>query len=220
MYLHIFRPAARLAVRGFVTPLRFARLLETGTPITFTQADSSLLLELPEAGQLPLVVTLEFENSPLFKAEGIHQRVDGSVILTANQAALKTALADGSPVLFLSPDALGGRIMGWKRIEDRVEWTFRVEREGCFRPSFEFNNVESLNCYGRRLEMSVAGQTLRASVPVTGRHGRYERYRMAGAFSLKPGGHTLSVSPTVLDPGILMNLRAVRLTPAWECLER
>jgi alpha-L-fucosidase len=216
VYLHLFRPAPHLAVRGFATPVRSARVLESGTPILFTQDSLSLLLELPETGQLPLVVALEFAESPQFKAGAICQRVDGSVILTANQAALKTAHADGSPVLFLSPDALGGRIMGWKRLEDRVEWTFRVDRKGCYRPSFEFNNVESLNCYGRRLEMSVAGQTLCASVPISGRHGRYEAYRMAGSFTLEPGEHTLSVKPYVLDPGILMNLRAVKLTPAVE----
>ena len=133
--------------------------------------------------------------------------------LVANQAVRQTVHADKTPVLFLSPDARGGRILGWRRVEDSVAWTFQVDRPGRYRPSIEFNNPESLNCYGRRFEVTVAGQTLRASVPLSGRHYRYDRYRLAGAFTLKPGVHTLTVKPYVLDPGILMNLRAVVLEP-------
>ncbi len=118
-----------------------------------------------------------------------------------------------TPALFLSPDARGGRILGWKRLEDSVEWTFQVDCGGHFRPAFEFNNPESLNCYGRRLEMTVAGQTLHASVPMSGRHHRYDTYRMAGSFSLAAGVHILTFKPYILDPGILMNLRAAILNP-------
>lgn len=214
VYLHVFRPAARLAVRGFSTPVRRARLLETGAEIAFPQDGTALALDLPPAQQLPQVVALELAEAPAFRPEPIRQRLDGSVILTANQADLRTAHADGKPAIFLSPDACGGRVLGWKRLEDRVEWTFHVDQPGRFRPAFEFNNPESLNVYGRRLAMTVAGQTLRASVPLSGRHGRYESYRMAGAFTLEPGVHRLTLSPYVLDPGILMNLRAVVLTPA------
>ena len=89
----------------------------------------------------------------------------------------------------------------------------RVDRPGRYRPVFEFNNPESLNCYGRRFEITVAGQALRASVPLSGRHDCYGQYQLAGAFTLKRGLHTLTVKPYVLDPGILMNLRAVTLAP-------
>ncbi len=213
VYLHVFRPAEKLAVRGFASRVRSARLLETGRAVRFSQKGANLVLALPSTRMLPQVVALEFDETPRFEPEGIRQRLDGSAILTANQAALRTAHADGKPALFLSPDALGGRIMGWKRVEDYVEWTFRVDRPGRFRPSFEFNQPESLNCYGRRLEMAVAGQAVRASVPLSGRHGQYARYPMAGAFRLARGTHTLTLKPTVLDPGILMNLRAVILEP-------
>ena len=212
VYLHIFRPAPQLAVRGIESKVRAARLLETGKPVRFTQKGAMVSLTLPPAGMLPQVVALEFDGSPSVTPQGACQRLDGSIILTANQAKMATAHADDKPALFLSPDALGGRIMGWKRVEDSVEWTFKVDRAGRYSPTFEFNNPESLNCYGRRLEMTVAGQTLRASVPITGRHGRYERYPMAGSFRLSRGVHTLTVKPYVLDPGILMNLRAVILS--------
>jgi alpha-L-fucosidase len=214
VYLHLFRPAPQLAVRGFATKVQSARLLDSGKPVQFSQKGATVTLTLPPAKLLPQVVALEFAQPPKFKTGTIRQRLDGDVILTANQAVLRTTHADGKPVLFPSPDALGGRIMGWKRLEDYVEWTFRIDRAGRYRPSFEFNNPESLNCYGRRLEMTVAGQTLRASVPLSGRHGRFDRYPMAGAFTLKRGEHTLTVKPNVLDPGILMNLRAVLLSPA------
>jgi alpha-L-fucosidase len=213
VYLHIFRPATPLAIRGFQTPVRQAVMLESETPVAFMQAGTDLVLHLPPATQVPQVVALRFEVSPAFTAALIRQRLDGTVVLTANQAQLRTMHADGQPALFLSPDALGGRILGWKRREDQVEWTFRIDAGGGFRPAFEFNNPESLNCYGRRLEMTVAGQTVRASVPMSGRHGRYEWYRMAGTFTLEAGVHTLTVAPYVLDPGILMNLRSVMLNP-------
>jgi len=203
-----------LAVRGFDTPVLSAWLPASGEAVGFRQAKTLLALDLPATMQLPQVIALEFAEPPRFAPETLRQRLDGSLILTANQAALRTSHADGQPALFLSPDAWGGRILGWKRIEDRLEWTFQVDRGGRSRPAFEFNNPESLNCYGRRLEISVAGQTLRASVPMSGRHGRYDLYRMAGAFALKPGRHTLTLKPYVLDPGILMNLRAVLLAPA------
>ena len=213
VYLHIFRPAPKLAVRGFGTKVKSARLLETGQSIRFSQKGTTLVLTLPAAKLLPQVVALEFAESPKFIAEGIRQRLDGTVNLVANQAVRQTVHADKTPVLFLSPDARGGRILGWRRVEDSVAWTFQVDRPGRYRPSIEFNNPESLNCYGRRFEVTVAGQTLRASVPLSGRHYRYDRYRLAGAFTLKPGVHTLTVKPYVLDPGILMNLRAVVLEP-------
>ena len=213
VYLHLFRPAPRLAVRGFATPLLAARVLENGASVPFTRDGKTLTLDLPPAGLLPQVVALEFAEAPVFQAEGIRQRLDGSVALIANQAERRTHHADGAPALFLSPDALGGRIMGWKRPEDFVAWTFRLDRAGRYRPSFAFNNAESLNIYGRRLAMTVAGQTLRASVPLSGNHGRYDRYLMAGAFELPAGEHTLTVAPYILDPGILLNLRDVVLEP-------
>ena len=213
VYLHIFRPAAKLAVRGFAAKVKSARLLETGRSIHFKQAGTTLTLTLPSANILPQVVALEFTEPPKFVAESIRQRLDGSVILIANQATRQTTHVDKTPVLFLAPDAWGGRIMGWRRIEDSVVWTFRVDQPGRYRPVIEFNNPESLNIYGRRFEMTVAGQALRASVPLSGRHDRYDRYQMAGAFKLKRGTHTLMVKPYALDPGILMNLRAVSLEP-------
>ena len=213
VYLHIFRPAGQLAVRGFGSKVLAARLLETGRAVRFSQKGTTLVLTLPPAKLLPQVVALEFAEPPRFTAEGIRQRLDGSVILVANEAVRKTEHADKTPKLFLSPDAWGGRIMGWSRAEDSVSWTFRIDRPGRYRPAIEFNNPESLNCYGRRFEMTVAGQALRASVPLSGRHDRYDRYSMAGAFTLKRGVHTLTVKAYVLDPGILMNLRAVHLAP-------
>lgn len=212
-YLHIFRPAPQLAVHGFCSKVKSARLLETGRAIRFRQKDTTLVLTLPAAKLVPQVVALEFAEPPKFAAEGIRQRLDGAVNLVANQAVRQTAHADKTPVLFLSPDAQGGRILGWQRVEDSVAWTFRVDQPGRYRPVIEFNNPESLNCYGRRFEIAVAGQALRASVPLSGRHDCYGRYQLAGAFSLKRGTHTLTVKPYVLDPGILMNLRAVILAP-------
>jgi len=216
VYLHIFRPAPQLAVRGFGAKVKSARLLETGRPIRFKQTGTTLALTLPPAKLLPQVVALEFTEPPKFSAEGIRQRLDGSVILVANQATRQTAHADKSPVTFVAPDALGGRIMGWRRVEDSVVWTFRVDQPGRYRPAIEFNNPESLNIYGRRFEMTVAGQVLRASVPLSGRQDRYDRYQLAGAFKLKRGTHTLTVKPYALDPGILMNLRAVILEPVGQ----
>ena len=213
VYLHLFRPASELLVRGFSSKVQSARLLETGKPVAFTQSGTKLSLSLPTTKMIPMVVALEFAKEPVFVPEGLRQRLDGSVILPAHQAVMTTSHPDQKPALFLSPDARGGRIMGWRRIEDRVEWTFRIDKPGRFRPSIEFNNPESLNVYGRRYEMSVNGQSLRASVPLSGRHDRYDRYTMAGGFKLPRGEHTLSVRAYCLDPGILMNLRAVLLDP-------
>jgi alpha-L-fucosidase len=213
VYLHIFRPASQLAVRGFETLVKLAIILSTGEPVHFIQNGMSLIIDLPAIDILPQVVALEFDESPQFIPQAISQRMDKSIILAANHAKLKTIHTDNKPILFLSPDALGGRIMGWSRIDNGVEWTFKVEHAGRYQPSFEFNNPESLNVYGRRFEMSVSGQTLRASVPLSGRHGRFECYTMAGAFNLTPGVHTLTIKPYILDSGILMNLRAVTLKP-------
>jgi len=65
---------------------------------------------------------------------------------------------------------------------DRAEKFY--QRGDYYMASIEFNNPESLNCYGRRFEMAVARQALRASVPLSGRHDRYDRYRLAGTFTL------------------------------------
>lgn len=213
VYLHLFRPAPQLAVRGWATPVRAARTLESSDAMPFTQEGTTLTLSLSPARLLPQVVVLECDETPLCHNESPRQRLDGTVVLTANQASLHTTHEDGTPALFLSPDAWGGRIMGWKRRDDGVAWTFQLDRTGHYRPVLLFNNPESLNCFGRRLEMTVAGQTLRASVPMSGRHGRYDRYPLVGVFALAEGTHTLSITPYVLDPGILMNLRAVMLEP-------
>ncbi|MEI6521140.1 MAG: alpha-L-fucosidase [bacterium] len=213
VYLHIFRPASQLAVRGFETSVKSAIILSTGEPVHFVQNGMSLIIDLPAADILPQVVALEFDESLQFIPQAICQQIEKSILLTANHAKLKTIHADNKPILFLSPDALGGRIIGWSRIVDSVEWTFKVEHAGRYQSSFEFNNPESLNVYGRRFEMTVSGQKLRASVPLSGRHGRFDWYTMAGAFNLSPGVHTLTIKPYILDPGILMNLRAVSLKP-------
>ena len=68
VYLHIFRPVAHLAVRGFTTPVQAARVLATGAPVPFTQDGTAVTLELPPAQLLPQVVALEFTEPPRFVA--------------------------------------------------------------------------------------------------------------------------------------------------------
>lgn len=213
VYLHITRPTAPLLIRGLTTPVQSARILATGEPLSFTQDESLLRLELPArpAGEHPIVIELVCGSDPVVVPCDISQEGDGSVLLTANAATVTNE--SGAPAIAYYPDARGGRLTNWVQVDDAAAWRFMVDAPGEFTVSIDFQNSDRLNAYARRFEVTSAGQTLRASAPQTGRLYQFHRYRMTGRLRLEKGQHTLTVKPYLLGTGVLMNLRAVILQP-------
>ena len=209
VYLLIFRPTAPLLVRGLRTPVCSATAVASGEAVAFSQKDGTLRLELPAAVQLPQGVALTFEDAIEVEPTFLAQEGDGSLVLTANAATIGS---DAPPAqLSYAPNALGGKLFGWKRIEDYAEWEFVVETPGVFQVFIEYNNVIENYQWERHLEIRVGAQRLHATAPRNGRLFAFASYRLAGRLTLEAGEHTLTVKPSLLDSGPLLTLRAVRL---------
>ena len=100
-------PAPELAVHGWATPVRAARALESGDPVPFARDGTTLTLNLPPTRLLPQVIVLECDETPQFQDEGPRQRLDGTVVLTANQAGLHTTHDGRHTCLVSLPRRLG-----------------------------------------------------------------------------------------------------------------
>lgn len=217
LYLHVFRPAPLFRLRGLRNRVLSTRLLCTGRALPMRQTAAGIELEMPWVEEGPAVVALELEGEPVVEACPAGPEADGSIVLTANAAQLGTDVADSAtPRLFNSPDALGGKLMGWTQKEDWAAWDFVVETPGEYGVRLEFSNPDRINSYTRRLVVRCAGQELRCAAPQTGRLFEFHTYDLAGRFVLPAGRATLRVQPYLVENGALITLRAVVLEPGGQ----
>jgi alpha-L-fucosidase len=215
LYLHVFDwpKDGELTVPGLKNKVKQAYVLADAVEnaraqlLEVAQSEDGVTVKVPAAApdKIASVVVLEIEGKPDVAPYVPTQAADGSVSLPAEEAVIhgKTARCQGGD---------GRQNIGyWTDKNDWVSWDFQVKTPGTF-------NVEVvLACIpddaGSDYAVTVADQTLEGKVESTGDWSKFVT-RTLGTVTLSDAGRCrLSVKPTAMPHGAVMNLESVTLKP-------
>jgi alpha-L-fucosidase len=205
LYLHVFQwPAdGKLTVPGLRNKAKTAMMLVSHEKVATAAGEDGLILSLPPQAPdaFSSTVALRLAGPPNIEVTPIMQEADGSVTLRASEANLHgdTVKVEGSS----EHDNIGY----WMDSNDWVDWEFKLGAPG----KFELT-AETAALAAGSLEISIAGQTLRAQAPATGDYGKYVTLNLGALHLSSPGRLVLAVHP-VKDGWQPVNLRAIRLEP-------
>ncbi len=206
LYLHVFDwPAdGRLFVPNLLSKAESAFLLaDPGKPLSVeTNGDGTTIFVPPAApDKISSTVVLKFNAAPEIAAWLIHQSDDGSLTLPAREASLH-----GSTIQYeigSGHDNIGY----WMNPDDWADWEFEVLQPGKFNLSAVMAATTPAS-----FELSVAGQTLRCTTPMTENYVTFKRVEL-GAVEIPVAGKVMLAVHPVKDGWQPMNLRAIKLTP-------
>lgn len=103
------------------------------------------------------------------------------------------------------------RAFGWWTDQDYVAWDVEVERPGTYAVHMEWSVAD--DSAQRPYILEAGGDQLRGFVESTGTWGNFKTAEI-GTITLESGQQTIAMKPAgAFDPGGLMDLRALRLTP-------
>jgi alpha-L-fucosidase len=176
-------------------------------PLTVASDDDGVTIKVPTTApdKIDSVVVLEIEGKPDVVPIVFNQADDGCVNLLAEDATIHGWAAH------CQPGKDRPNIGYWTNKNDWVSWDFRVKTPGKF-------NVEIvLSCIaddaGSDYAVTVAGQTLHATVESTGDWNKFVA-RSLGTITVRdPGRYMAVVTPTTMPHGAVMNLESVTLKP-------
>jgi alpha-L-fucosidase len=205
LYLHLFQwPAdGKLTVPGLRNTPKSATMLVSHEKIATANTEDGLVLSLPPQAPdaLSSTVALRLENPPNIEVMPIMQEADGSVILRASDANLR------GDAIKVEGSSEHDNIGYWIDPGDWAEWEFKLTTPG----KFELT-AETAAQGASSIEISIAGQTLRAQAPATGDYGKYVTIKLGTLDISSPGRLVLAVHP-IKDGWQPVNLRAIRLQP-------
>lgn len=232
LYLHFYRwpgggAAKPFTLYGLNSPVKSARLLASGAPITFThtleaaKGVKALRLQLPAAAPdaRDTVVALEVDGA--VSVDPAHlQQPDGVLALEALKGQLH--LAASGAHLTLQPWGKGW-CYKYFNPDDWFSWEFRVVEPGPY--ALSIISAENKGAWdgGHRVRLTLNGAPQGTVVMQNGGTIRttddpYGGYRQSAGGVLyfpRPGLYTLEFKPEqiVATQGMGLSLRALRLTP-------
>lgn len=206
LYLHVFDwPAdGNLVVPGLQSRPRSAFLLADQSAHLKTKAsEDGLIVSLPPTApnKISSTVVLKFKGTPKVVPVLIRQGSDGSVMLAAREAHLH-----GSQIQYES-GGLRDNLGYWLSPDDWADWDFKVTQPGKFQVTAEIA-APVLTSF----ELSVGGQTLRCTSPVTGSYTTFQTASLGTIGISSAGNATVAVHP-IRDGWQPMNLKSVELKP-------
>jgi alpha-L-fucosidase len=211
LFLHVYDwPKAELEVRGLRNKVGQAYLLADAAraPLEVTAGEAGVRIKLPPRAPTPpvSVVVLEIAGEPEVLAQLMGQAADGSFTLAAAEATLHGETAQY--------ETGGGKdnIGYWTNAKDWVSWDFAVTRPGRF--EVELTYACEPGSAGSRYTVAVGSSAVHGEVEATGAWTTFVS-RNLGVLTIPAAGPaTLSVKPDSMPRGAVMNLKAIRLTPA------
>jgi arylsulfatase A-like enzyme len=133
------------------------------------------------------------------------QAADGAITLPAKTAEIHGVMVRYEPLPH--KDTIGF----WVRADDWVSWDFRVTTPGEFQIEILQGCADGSG--GSQVDVTVAGQTVAATVEETGGFQKFVA-RVIGRFKIaKAGDYTLLVKPRTKPGAAVMDLKQVRLVP-------
>ena len=214
LFAHVFEmPADRvLRLPGLSTEATKAwRLADAArAPLAIRRDGADVLVTLPEASAFTAdphatVVVVVLAGAPVVDTS-IHARADGTIELPASAAAV----AGRGPATYESGaerDCIGV----WSSKDNSVSWSFRVDKPGRYAVSATIAALES--SAGNEYTVSAGAAKLSGLVASTGDWGKFAAAEV-GSIDLPAGVQTLTVTPVKIEGQGLMNLRAIKLSPA------
>jgi alpha-L-fucosidase len=212
LYLHVFDwPERVLTVPGLKNGVTGAYLIsdDRKVPLPYSMDDGNvrvLVANVKAPSKIASVIVLEIEGKPEVLPYAITQAADGSVALPAEEAIIHGNTAKCQP-------GNGRQNIGyWTNASDWVSWDFTVKTPGKF-------NVEIAQACipgdaGSEYTLAVDDQTVEGKVEDTGDWNKFV-VRTLGTITLSNAGrYTISVKPTKMPHGAVMNLESITLKPA------
>lgn len=210
LYLHVWNwPSdGKLLVPGLQNEISTAYLLEKNFlgwhhHLTVANSPDGVTLSVPATAPDPISTTivLKFKGAPDLVTPPVSQASDGTVRLNAADASLH-----GGTIQYEAGDG-HDNIGYWTDPNDWISWTVTVTHPGRFKASAIVAATDST-----AFEFSVAGQTLRGTVPVTGSYMTYQPMDL-GAVDLPATGSVTFDVHAVKDGWQPLNLKSIELTP-------
>ena len=205
LYLHVFDwPGdGRLLLPGFKNKVDSAFVLATRQSLACANTADGLVVTVPAAATDPVSSTLvlRFRGAAEIETTSISAEPDGSIRLRARDAGLH-----GGGLKYESgPEH--DNIGYWLQGQDWVDWDFKPARAGTYNVEADVAAEDATS-----FEVSVGGQTLRATAPNTGSYTKYETLKLGAVQMPSDARATLAVHP-VQEGWKPMNLREIRLAP-------
>ena len=204
LFIHVFdRDAKSVELSGLRGNLLKAYRYDDHSPIELAQRDGEFVLELgtrhPSAAE---VFVVEFSGALHAEKSSIHQRKDGSVELTAQEADVI-----GGAHFEADKKAIGF----WTNASDVVHWEFVLDRPGEYNVSLEYACDAASE--GATFEVRSDGATVKHTVKATKGWSDFHRIELGTMALVHPGRTTLHVKATDVPHGAVMNLRRIILKP-------
>jgi alpha-L-fucosidase len=209
LYLHVFDwPKGDLLVPGLKNRVTKAYLLADASraalPVAATESGVSVKLPADAPDKIASVVVLEIEGQPELAAYALAQAADGSIALSAGDAALHGALQ-------LESGHGKDNIGFWTNQNDWVSWDVTVKKPGKFDVELVYACENA--AAGSEFTIAAGEEKLAGKVEGTGGWGNFVT-RKLGAITLSQAGRsTISVKATAMPHGAVMNLHAIALKP-------
>jgi alpha-L-fucosidase len=216
LYLHVFDwpKDGQLVVPGLKNQVKQAYSLADAHNnakaqlLDVASSEEGVTIKVPQEApdKIASVIVLEIEGTPEVAPYVPLQATDGSVALPAEEAVIHGQTAKCQP-------GNGRQNIGyWTNASDWVSWDFAVNAPG------EFNVEITQACLsgdaGSEYAVSVGDKTLQGKVEDTGDWNKFV-VRTLGSITLeKAGRYTLSVKPTNMPHGAVMNLESLTLKPS------
>lgn len=219
LYLHVFDwPAEGLSLAGLKTPVRRVTALGTGETLKFTagRAEGHPTLAIARPTRLdPIATVVELQLAGRADVEDpatvVRPGADGSLTLRAADAVIHGSAQYESG---------GGHdnIGFWTNPQDYVTWELEVKVAGDYGVTVTYacqpgnEGAEFTISLGRRGAEGLP----KGRVEATGSWTDFKTVALGKLANVRPGRYTLTVRPTSMPRGAVMNLKEVRLTPAGE----
>jgi alpha-L-fucosidase len=172
--------------------------------VAATESGVSVKLPADAPDKIASVVVLEIEGQPELAAYALAQAADGSIALSAGDAALHGALQ-------LESGHGKDNIGFWTNQNDWVSWDVTVKKPGKFDVEIVYACENA--AAGSEFTIAAGEEKLAGKVEGTGGWGNFVT-RKLGAITLSQAGRsTISVKATAMPHGAVMNLHAIALKP-------
>ncbi|MGA2796698.1 MAG: alpha-L-fucosidase [Thermoguttaceae bacterium] len=210
LFLEVFSwPQGELIVPGLKNKVTKAYLLADPEkkPLEVNATDKGVSVEVPENAPSPIasVVVLEIEGQPdIEQPPMMTQADDGPISLPASEADIHgNAQYEKND----NRDNIGY----WSDKNTWVSWDFILKTRGRFEVEVTFACPEG--DAGSEYTVAVGKEKVGGKVEDTGDWGDFVSRKIGTINLSKPGQLTLSVRPTTMAGGAVMNLKSVKLLP-------
>ena len=202
----------RLVVRSLAAPagkITDVSLLGSSSAVAWEQTAAGLVVQVPTEKVSEYTCALKITGTDLKpvpvpeEAVVVQPDAKGVLNLDANDAELH-----GGQIKVETHD-MRPNIGFWDKADEWVSWKMQVEKLGTYKVSLDVATLHA----GIEVVVELAGQTLSARVPQTGRWDKFQGCG-AGRVEIKqPGVQEVKIHPRDAANWKAINLRMVRLTP-------